>query len=142
MSIATRLDEAMKKAGLKSQMDLSRASGVPQPTIARILKKPTKKGPETDTLVRLARACNVSVEWLRDGREARAAGRWELIDAPSEVPPAVAKASEFRRHWLSEDEAEFLAHYRSLTARSRKVLWSSAKGLKFDAIDTDIADEP
>lgn len=67
MDIATRLDEAMRAAGFDSQSALSRASGVPQPTIARILKGTGKSGPETDTLAKLAQACNVSFRWLHEG---------------------------------------------------------------------------
>jgi phage repressor protein C with HTH and peptisase S24 domain len=67
MDISTRLDEAMRAAGIQSQSALSRASGVPQPTINRILKGVGKKGPESHTLVQLAKACNVSFEWLHEG---------------------------------------------------------------------------
>lgn len=67
MDIATRLDAAMKAAGFESQSALARASGVPQPTINRILKGVGKKGPEASTLVKLAQACNVSFEWLHEG---------------------------------------------------------------------------
>ena len=61
-TIAKRLDKAMNNAGFKSQMALSRASGVPQPTISRILGEDGI--PDTLTLQKLAKACNVSFEWL------------------------------------------------------------------------------
>jgi phage repressor protein C with HTH and peptisase S24 domain len=67
MDISSRLDSAMKAAGYESQSALARASGVPQPTINRILKGVGKKGPEAHTLVQLASACNVSFEWLHEG---------------------------------------------------------------------------
>lgn len=67
MNIGNRLDEAMKNARFASQSDLSRASGVPQATISRILKGDGKKGPESDTVRRLAEACRVSFEWLNQG---------------------------------------------------------------------------
>jgi phage repressor protein C with HTH and peptisase S24 domain len=67
MTIATRLDHAMQDAGFKSQSALARASGVPQPTINRILNGVGSKGPETETLRKLASACNVSFEWLHEG---------------------------------------------------------------------------
>ncbi|TWI65188.1 phage repressor protein C with HTH and peptisase S24 domain [Pseudoduganella lurida] len=67
MDIATRLDKAMKAAGFESQSALSRASGVPQPTINRILKSVGSKGPESGTLQKLAAACNVSFTWLHEG---------------------------------------------------------------------------
>lgn len=68
MDIASRLDIAMKAAGIVSQSALARASGVPQPTINRILKAVGKRGPESHTIVQLARACNVSFEWLHEGK--------------------------------------------------------------------------
>lgn len=75
MTIANRLDKAMLLAGFKSQSALSRASGVPQPTINRILKGKGTKGPETETVRKLAAACNVNFDWLNEdrGNMARAA---------------------------------------------------------------------
>jgi len=69
MSIANRLDEAMQRAGFKSQSALSRASGIPQPTINRILKGGGTKGPETSTIQKLATATGVSFSWLHEGTE-------------------------------------------------------------------------
>lgn len=57
----------MKNAGFDSQSALARASGVPQPTIARILKGGGKRGPETQTIAKLAAACNVTFDWLLSG---------------------------------------------------------------------------
>ncbi|WP_278540390.1 helix-turn-helix domain-containing protein [Oxalobacter formigenes] len=67
MGIGNRLDEAMLEAGYKSQAELARASGVPQPTISRILKGTGKKGPETETIKKLAGSCGVNSEWLITG---------------------------------------------------------------------------
>ncbi|MRV72278.1 helix-turn-helix domain-containing protein [Duganella sp. FT92W] len=67
MDISSRLTEAMKAAGFESQSALARASGVPQPTINRILNAVGKKGPEAHTLAALASACNVTFEWLHEG---------------------------------------------------------------------------
>lgn len=67
MTIANRLDEAMKDAGIESQSALYRASDVPQPTINRILKGVGKKGPETQTIEKLATACGVNFKWLHEG---------------------------------------------------------------------------
>lgn len=69
MSIGDRLDQAMKAARIKSQSELSRISGVPQATISRILKGTGAKGPETETIKKLARACKVSFIWLNEGEE-------------------------------------------------------------------------
>ncbi|MEC4718158.1 helix-turn-helix transcriptional regulator [Noviherbaspirillum sp. CPCC 100848] len=67
-SVGDHLDDAMRKAGFTSQAALSRAAGVPQPTINRILKGTVgKRGPETETLKRLAQACGVGFTWLNEG---------------------------------------------------------------------------
>jgi phage repressor protein C with HTH and peptisase S24 domain len=67
MTIATRLDKAMKRADIRSQNELARRSGVPQPTINRILKGGGKQGPATETLKKLAMACGVQFQWLSEG---------------------------------------------------------------------------
>ena len=67
MTIAFRLHEAMSKAGIPSQSELARRSGVPQPTINRILKGVGRQGPAVETLKKLAAACGVPFQWLGDG---------------------------------------------------------------------------
>lgn len=67
MTIGHRLDLAMKAAGFLNQKTLEEASGIPQPTISRILKNTGKKGPEAHTVKRLAEACGVSFQWLYEG---------------------------------------------------------------------------
>jgi len=72
----------MRAAGFESQSGLARASGVPQPTINRILKGGGKRGPETETLKKLAVACNISFAWLNEGR-----GPMDLVDQPELADP-------------------------------------------------------
>jgi phage repressor protein C with HTH and peptisase S24 domain len=67
MTISLRLKTAMDSAGIASQSELARQSGIPQPTIYRMLHRPGKRGPATDTLRRLAMTCGVSFQWLADG---------------------------------------------------------------------------
>lgn len=67
MTIGNRLDQAMKAARIKSQSELARVSGVPQATISRILKGVGSKGPETETVKKLAKACRVTFSWLNEG---------------------------------------------------------------------------
>ncbi len=67
MDISDRLFEAMKEAGFPSQSALARASGIPQPTINRILNRIGVRGPEFNTLKTLAETCNVSLTWLQEG---------------------------------------------------------------------------
>lgn len=80
MDIANRLDEAMKAAGFDSQSALSRASGVPQPTINRILNRVGARGPDTKTLLALATACNVKFDWLISGDSAIGSNVFPLGD--------------------------------------------------------------
>lgn len=66
MELSDRLDLAMRLREIESQSELHRRSGVPQPTINRILKG-TTLAPDTTTVQRLAEALNVSLTWLLDG---------------------------------------------------------------------------
>jgi transcriptional regulator with XRE-family HTH domain len=68
-SVGDRLDFAMKRANVPSQSALSRKSGVPQPTIARILNYSGKGAPESATINKLATACSVSFAWLNEGKD-------------------------------------------------------------------------
>lgn len=67
MTISSRLRESMKHAKFPSQAALARASGVPQPTINRILQGKGASGPELSTVIKLANACKVRAEWLMTG---------------------------------------------------------------------------
>lgn len=66
MGIATRIDRMMSERKIKGQSALSRLSGVPQPTIARVLKGRTDT-PELSTVKKLAAALGVTTTWLADG---------------------------------------------------------------------------
>jgi phage repressor protein C with HTH and peptisase S24 domain len=85
MTIATRLDKAMQRADIRSQNELARRSGVPQPTINRILKGGGKQGPATETLKKLAMACGVQFQWLSEGigEEHRAIPSEAITQAPN-----------------------------------------------------------
>lgn len=65
MGIAERIDRMMSERKIKSQSALARASGVPQPTIARILNR--QNVPELNTVTKLASALGVTTTWLTDG---------------------------------------------------------------------------
>ena len=86
MTIPLRLQEAMNRAGIKSQSELARRSDVPQPTINRILKGVGRQGPATETLKKLAAACEVPFQWLGDGTgaQSRAGGQQEAVFAMPE----------------------------------------------------------
>lgn len=122
-----------------SQSALFRRSGVPQPTIARILKGSGKSGPETATLVALARALGVEFLWLQQGVEPKYPnGRREATAAPVAVATAPQR---IRRHWLEDEEADFLADYRSLTPTSRVRARAIIQSMKRDNVKLDDADE-
>jgi len=94
MDISSRLDKAMHDAGITSQTKLYDLSGVPQATISRILKMVGKKGPETDTIKKLASALNVTFEWLLEGRDNKDKA------AQSNVTSIYKRAPQTRFEWL------------------------------------------
>jgi transcriptional regulator with XRE-family HTH domain len=135
MTIATRLDEAMKAARIPSQAALARASGVPQPTINRILKGSGKNGPETGTLSKLAAACNVTFEWLQGGiglPTRNNAGSQQTAAAPK---PTAADSSEgyslsveklLLINAIDEREAMILRRYRMANAVGVEMIEAAA----------------
>ena len=89
----------MKDAGYESQSALARASGVPQPTINRILKGVGKKGPEAHTLVQLAAACNVTFDWLHEGIAPRLRGATPGALLPSQYAPVIVAPDDDQRFY-------------------------------------------
>ncbi|GGX01558.1 helix-turn-helix domain-containing protein [Undibacterium macrobrachii] len=65
MTIAQRITIAMKLAGIHTQADLARASGVPTSTIARILTGESQPNPAN--LAAIANACARSIDWIVNG---------------------------------------------------------------------------
>ena len=119
MSIGDRLDEAMKAAKFESQSALQRASGVPQATISRILKGDGKKGPETDTVRKLAAACNVTFEWLLEGANKAAQANRATETRPQAVTVSTA---------VTADEIlELLEHFKLAGPNDRAMIIKSAK---------------
>lgn len=87
MGISEKLDQAMVARGVRSQSELSRASGVPQPTINRILKGETKS-PDIATVQKLAAALTLPVTWLTEDTESSVPG--------SAVPTAGSNVKHIR----------------------------------------------
>lgn len=108
-SIAERLLDAMKAAGYPSQSALSRASGVPQPTINRILNGVGRGAPAVETLTALADACNVQVGWLMDGTGARERG---AVSTTSPIP------EEFRPVEVLDDDDDRLVKVKKVQLRA------------------------
>jgi transcriptional regulator with XRE-family HTH domain len=125
MTIASRLDEAMREAheygprGI-SQSALNRKSGVPQATISRTLKGQTD--PEIDTIRRLAAALDVTFEWLNEGIPPKRRGG---TSAPSLAhnPPAAPDQDQA----TIDEGIELLKAYRMATKKEREQIMSSAK---------------
>jgi transcriptional regulator with XRE-family HTH domain len=121
MDIGSRLDKAMKTAGYETQAALEKASGVPQPTIARILKGGGKRGPETSTLLKLASACGVTFNWLMEGD-----GR------PIEVAPRqireISQETRFKTSlsYITDEELELLTFFRQSTDDSKQIIVNTA----------------
>ena len=80
MNLAERLDFAMKARGIESQSALSRMSGVPQPTINRILKGTTTQ-PDTTTVQKLSDALDLDTSWLLEEK-----GRGPIAPSKSGKP--------------------------------------------------------
>ena len=51
------------------------------------------------------------------------------------------EADVFRRHWLRDADARFLANYWSLTDKSRRILEATMAGLERDPVDISDADK-
>jgi transcriptional regulator with XRE-family HTH domain len=84
MTVGKRLDRAMKEAHM-TQYRLAQLSGVPQPTIARIISGQTKE-PTRKTMDRLARALHRATETLYNHQE--------VAEAPASYTPIAVPASD------------------------------------------------
>lgn len=124
MNIGDRLDKAMAHAKFKSQKALERASEVPQATISRILKKGGgKKGPETETIKKLAVACGVSFEWLNEGI---GAGPGEAVRASSaRASLIVHQEAANDKNIAVEEILDLINGYKCMTVKERGVVISS-----------------
>lgn len=85
MNLAERLDLAMKVRGIESQSALSRLSGVPQPTINRILKGTTTQ-PDVTTIQKLSDALQLDTSWLLEEK-----GRGPDLPKSGTKPPLPAE---------------------------------------------------
>jgi transcriptional regulator with XRE-family HTH domain len=95
-TFAKRLRAAMACCGA-NQMDLARTSGVSQATISRLLSGQRGGRVSTQTMVALASALDVSVEWLAS------ASLDDAPDDPTEPPtPEPETQTELLRAILAE----------------------------------------
>lgn len=145
-TIGFRLDEAMQDARIESQAQLARLSGVPQPTINRILKNQGKKGPESATLIALADACGVELLWLQQGRgpkkvEAQAnKGKEDSPDERAKLRVVDIVPSQ-KLQWITDREAELLSEFRACDEPQKKILLAAARGLPKALVATATVDK-
>jgi transcriptional regulator with XRE-family HTH domain len=118
MTIGEKLEQAMKAAKIPSQSALSRLSGVPQATISRILNGRGKNGPETETIRKLAAACNVSFNSLIE----------EPGDQASEEMSKRSEAEAANDEPVTADELmELAAAYKMIPKKQRELILKSTK---------------
>jgi transcriptional regulator with XRE-family HTH domain len=118
MTLATRLNDAMEKAGIPSQWELARRSNVSQPTVNRILKGIGRTAPTSATIAALATACNVSMEWLLEGK-----------GSPDDTPPAPTprQAIALGDLLIGHDVIELLTLFTQATDEGRQYILKSAQ---------------
>jgi transcriptional regulator with XRE-family HTH domain len=129
MNFSTRLDEAMRKAGFKSQSALARASGVSQTTINRILKSTGSSGPETATVRKLADTCGVSFEWLNNGIVGKDSARSKEM-------------ANYALVYLTETELKIITLYREATLAGQSLLEAMAEDLPKNLPPDPVDDKP
>ena len=130
MNIGDRLDKAMKSAGYKTQQALAVAAGIPQPTVNRILKGGGKRGPETETIKRLAGACGVTFAWLTGEQPDEPMEKAELRIAEPKVEYVVAP--KMRLIYVTEEELDILQNYREAPEMQQRLIYISATQLPKD----------
>lgn len=145
MNIPERLHAAMQAARIPSQAALARISGVPQPTVNRILKGGGARGPESGTVSKLAQACNVRFEWLMSGEGPMNRGvelrgprttesGAEVVSLPeqksaprgSKTAPEVLAALGL----ISEREAQVLSWFRMAKEPGKVVIETTARAVE------------
>lgn len=129
MNFSTRLDEASRKAGFKSQSALARASGVSQTTINRVLKSTGSSGPETATVRKLADACGVSFEWLNNGIVGKDSARSKEM-------------ANYALVYLTETELKIITLYREATLAGQSLLETMAEDLPKKLPPDPVDDKP
>jgi len=127
MSIANQLDKAMKnyRPNGITQAELSALSGVPQPTISRTLSGDST--PETKTILKLAKALNISPLELESAYQTNATIDFQAAETKPSYPI------------ITLDEQSLLDTYRRLTKDQRGELLQRAKAVK-QANDVIIAE--
>lgn len=113
-----RIRRARRKAGL-SQAGLADLVKVRRSAVSN-WESATDVMPTMQNLVSIARACDVSIEWLGTGRGGMSSDEEALAD----IPTADAELVDAR------EERELLAAYRDLPRRSQHLLMELARALQ------------
>lgn len=116
MTIADRLDEAMHLRKITIQSELSRRSGVPQPTINRILKGKTPT-PDLETVQKLCEALSITVEWLTENKgphpKSLNSGQKPALTVPQGIAEVWENAEDLKpdsdRVWIDRCDYHFSA---------------------------------
>jgi phage repressor protein C with HTH and peptisase S24 domain len=103
VTIAKRLRHAMTQAGIPSEAELHRLSGVAQPTVHRILSGESKS-PRHSNVEALARALRVSAYWLRVGDN-------NLTSNSTLKDPAPEGSKTTHQQKYPVDELEFIGKF-------------------------------
>lgn len=123
MSTGDRLDFAMRACGFKTQADLAHASGVPQPTISRILKGAGIRGPESETIRKLADACKVNATWLLSGQ-----------GDPKLSTSEISAATTLTLMYVTQDEIEILTAYRLAPEKNKEMMLTASRTMPRDKV--------
>ena len=94
MTIGKKLELAMRNAKILTQKELEERSGIPQATISRILNDRGTKGPETDTLRKLANACGVKFESLLDENDLLLSESTNSLAKPEELAAEAVRIAQ------------------------------------------------
>lgn len=107
ITIADRIDTAMRLAGIKTQADLSRISSVPSSSVVRILKGESQ--PSVENLAAIASACNVSIDWIVTGNDNQKTG-----------------APEVSLVYVTPEELKLLTQFRESTHMGKSLIKTAA----------------
>jgi SOS-response transcriptional repressor LexA len=124
MKISERLREKMLQMNL-SESELSRRSGVPQPTIHRIVSGESQS-PRRENLQRLARALKVSATWLTFG-----SGDDASIDANVELALQPSRSFSYPEiSWVQAGNASEAVEMSNIAAAPRHTsdVWAGESG--------------
>lgn len=111
LDISKQLSKLMRDNNL-SQSALSRATGVPQPTINRILSEVTRE-PRRDSVVRIANFFGITPESLYETGGSKSA-RTPAAESVEEIYKRIAMLNVSERSELFERVSQNLRQYRRL----------------------------